>query len=93
MTLIGTIVVGYVFELSAWFPYMLFFSAALPLSLLIYYSIREKRIMAKRNYRKMKWVRPIAIGIYYSNLRFNGDSFGFCANHKISIAPFIKTNL
>lgn len=66
MTLIGTIVVGYVFELSAWFPYMLFFSAALPLSLLIYYSIREKRIMAKRNYRKMKWVRPIAIGIYYS---------------------------
>lgn len=66
MTLIGTIVVGYVFELSAWFPYMLFFSAALPLSLLIYYSIREKRIMAKRNYRNMKWVRPIAIGIYYS---------------------------
>lgn len=66
LTLIGTIVVGYVFELSAWFPYMLFFSAALPLSLLIYYSIREKRIMAKRNYRKMKWVRQIAIGIYYS---------------------------
>lgn len=66
LTLIGAIVVGYVFELSAWFPYMLFFSAALPLSLLIYYSIREKKIMAKRNYRKMKWVRPIAIGIYYS---------------------------
>lgn len=66
LTLIGAIVVGYVFELSAWFPYMLFFSAALPLSLLIYYSIREKRIMAKRNYRKMKWVRLIAIGIYYS---------------------------
>lgn len=66
MTVIGTIVVGYVFELSAWFPYMLFFSAALPLSLLIYYSIREKRIMAKRNYSKMKWVRPIAMGIFYS---------------------------
>lgn len=66
LTLIGAIVVGYVFELSAWFPYMLFFSAALPLSLLIYYSIREKRIMAKRNYRKMKWVRLIAICIYYS---------------------------
>ena len=66
LTLIGAIVVGYVFELSAWFPYMLFFSAALSLSLLIYYSIREKKIMAKRNYRNMKWVRPIAIGIYYS---------------------------
>ncbi len=36
------------------------------MSLLIYYSIREKRIMAKRNYRKMKWVRPIAIGICFS---------------------------
>lgn len=66
LTLIGTIVVGYVFELSALFPYMLLFPAVLPLSSLIYYSIREKKIMAKRNYRKMKWVRPIAIGFYYS---------------------------
>lgn len=66
LTWIGITVVGYVFELSALFPYMLLFPAVLPLSLLSYYSIREKKIMAKRNYHKMKWVRPIAIVIYYS---------------------------
>lgn len=66
LTWIGIIVVGYIFELSALFPYMLLFPVVLPLSLLIYYSIRENKIMAKRNYSKMKWVRPIAIGIYYS---------------------------
>lgn len=66
LILISITVAGRVLELSALFPYMLLFPAVLPLSLLIYYSIREKRIMAKRNYRNMKWVRPIAIGIYYS---------------------------
>ncbi len=66
LILIGITVAGRVFELSAWFPYMLCFWGGVPMSLLIYYSIREKRIMAKRNYRKMKWVRPIAIGIYFS---------------------------
>lgn len=66
LILIGITVAGSVFELSAWFPYLLCFWGGVPTSLLIYYSIREKRIMAKRNYRKMKWVRPIAIGIYFS---------------------------
>ncbi len=66
LILIGITVAGSVFELSAWFPYQLFLGVGVPTSLLIYYSIREKRIMAKRNYRKMKWVRPIAIGIYFS---------------------------
>ncbi len=66
LILIGITGAERVFELSAWFPYLLCFCGGVPMSLLIYYSIREKRIMAKRNYRKMKWVRPIAIGIYFS---------------------------
>ena len=83
LTWIGITVVGHVFELSALFPYMLLFPAVLPLSLLIYYSIREKKIMAKRNYRKMKWVRPIAIGIYYSSYVIIGIALAFVLITKI----------
>ena len=86
LILIGITVAGHMLELSDWFPYLLCFWGMVPMSLLIYYSIREKRIMAKCNYRNSH--RYLLF-----HLRYNCDSFGFCADHKISIATFIKTNL